>query len=63
MSMMAEDAYEREIAPFRLIRDSYPKTVLSMDTFVTDLPDGIQHSNLLDWLLDEYRGVGDRDTA
>lgn len=63
MSMMAEDAYEREIAPFRLIRDSYPKTVLSMDTLVTDLPDGIQHSNLLDWLLDEYRGVRGRDTA
>ena len=27
------------------------KTVLSMDTFVTDLPNGLIHVNLLDWLL------------
>ena len=51
MSMLSEDTYEREISPFRMIRDNYPKTVLSMDTFVTDLPDGLIHINLLDWLL------------
>ena len=55
MSIMTDDTYEREVAPFRLIRDSYPKTVLSMDSFVTDLPDGLHHSNLLDWLLEEGR--------
>ncbi len=52
LSMLAEDTYDREISPFRLIRDNYPKTVLSMDTFVTDLPDGLFHVNLLDWLLE-----------
>jgi hypothetical protein len=51
MSMLGEETYEREISPFRLIRDNYPKTVLSMDSFVTDLPDGLIHINLLDWLL------------
>lgn len=51
LSMLAEDTYERETAPYRLIRDNYPKTVLSMDRFVTDLPDGLRHINLLDWLL------------
>ena len=55
MSIMTDDTYECEVAPFRLIRDSYPKTVLSMDSFVTDLPDGLHHSNLLDWLLEEER--------
>ena len=55
MSMMSEDTYEREISPFRLIRDNHPKTVLSMDSFVTDLPDGLRHVNLLDWLLSERR--------
>ncbi|WII09611.1 DUF4143 domain-containing protein [Methanomassiliicoccales archaeon LGM-DZ1] len=55
MSIMTDDTYEHEVAPFRLIRDSYPKTVLSMDSFVTDLPDGLHHSNLLDWLLEEER--------
>jgi len=51
LSMLGEETYEREISPFRLIRDNYPKTVLSMDSFVTDLPDGLIHINLLDWLL------------
>jgi len=55
MSIMTDDTYEHEVAPFRLIRDSYPKTVLSMDSFITDLPDGLHHSNLLDWLLEEER--------
>ena len=51
LSMLAEDTYNREVAPYRLIRDNHPKTVLSMDPFVTDLPDGLIHINLLDWLL------------
>ncbi len=59
MSMLAEDTYEREISPFRLIRDNYPKTVLSMDTFVTDLPDGLIHINLLDWLTGSERSAGE----
>ena len=52
LSMIPENAYDREIAPLNLIRDSYPKTVLSMDRFVIDLPNGLKHVNLLDWLLD-----------
>ncbi len=56
MSMISEDTYSREITPLRRMRNSYPKTVLSMDRFITDLPDGIKHINLLDWLLDNgYR--------
>ena len=52
MSLLSEDTYNRELAPLKLIRDSYTKTVLSMDRFITDLPDGMIHRNLIDWLLE-----------
>ena len=52
LTMIPENAYDREIAPLNLIRDSYLKTVLSMDRFLIDLPNGLKHINLLDWLLE-----------
>ena len=52
LSMISESTYNREIRPFELIRDSHPKTVLSMDRFLIDIPDGIRHVNVIDWLLD-----------
>lgn len=52
-SMMSDATYDCEIRPFRMIRDSYSKTVLSMDKVVVDAPDGIRHLNLVDWLLDD----------
>ncbi len=52
LSMLPEDVYSRELSPLLGIRDSRPKTVLSMDSFLTELPDGIRHVNILDWLLD-----------
>ena len=53
LSMMSESTYDREVRPFGLIKDSYAKTVLSMDKFLVDIPDGIKHRNVLDWLLEE----------
>ena len=53
LSMMSESTYDREVRPFGLIKDSYAKTVLSMDRFLVDIPDGIRHRNVLDWLLEE----------
>ncbi len=53
LSMMSESTYDREVRPFGLIKDSYAKTVLSMDRFLVDIPDGIKHRNVLDWLLGE----------
>ena len=53
LSMMSESTYDREVRPFGLIKDSYAKTVLSMDKFLVDIPDGIRHRNVLDWLLEE----------
>lgn len=52
LTMIPENAYDREIASLNLIRDSFPKTVLSMDKFLIDLPNGLKHINLLNWLLE-----------
>ena len=49
--MMSETTYDREVRPFRLIRDSYSKTVLSLDGFPLQVSDGIRHYNVMDWLL------------
>lgn len=56
LTMLPSDTYEREIRPLNLIRDSYSKTVLSMDAFTVDLPNGLKHIYLLDWLADKNRG-------
>ena len=54
MTMLPENTYEREVGSLKAIHDSHPKTVLSMDSFVTELPDGLKHYNLLDWLTGTY---------
>lgn len=51
MSMLPDDVYEREVRSLKMIRDSRLKTVLSMDNFLTDLPDGMKHRNVIEWLL------------
>lgn len=53
MSMVSETVYDREIRPFGFIKDAYPKTILSMDKFLIDTPNGIKHRNVIDWLLEE----------
>jgi len=50
-SMLDESTRQRELAPLQGIRDSYPKTVLSLDTVVQADFGGIRHQNLVDWLL------------
>jgi len=50
-SVLDPVTFEREFAPLRVIKDHYPKFVLSMD----DLPsgqDGIRQINIVDWLLE-----------
>lgn len=42
---------ERELRPLQAIDDNYPKTLLTMDRIGTGDHDGIQHINILDWLL------------
>ena len=52
-SMLEEAVFEREIAPLKLIRDNYPKTVLTLDRFSIGNYDGIDVVNAVDWLLNK----------
>lgn len=51
-SMTSQDVRERELRPFRKIRDNYEKIVLSLDTGMDTSYDGIKSINLIDWLID-----------
>lgn len=61
LTMLPEDAYNREVRSLRAIKDSRRKYVLSMDRFVTSLPDGLTHMNLVAWLLGEVSAAPTRN--
>ena len=46
-----EETKEREYRPFRSIRDSFPRYVLSLDTFLNQ-QEGVKHENVIKFLLD-----------
>ena len=41
---------EREIRPLKSVDDNYPKYIISTDILTSEI-DGIQHINIVDWLL------------
>lgn len=51
-SVLDEATLRRELLPFGQIEDHYPKYLLTLDDFVSDL-EGIIHKNLIEWLLEE----------
>jgi len=51
LTMIHDETFEREVRSLRSIKDNYPKTVLSLDSVVRDLPDGLIHENVVKWLL------------
>lgn len=51
-TMAGEETRQRELAPLRLIRDSFEKIVLTADVLFTGTTDdGIKTINIVDWLL------------
>ena len=50
--MLAEDTRGKEMRPLRSIRDSFPKTVLTLDRFGLGNYKGIKAINIIDWLLE-----------
>ena len=52
MTIMNEDTEEREYKPFGMIRDNYPKYLLTIDTLLQKR-DGVIHKNIIDWLLEK----------
>ncbi len=51
-TMLPEDVFEREVRSLRDVDDNFPKTVLSLDSFLVPIGGGIRHRNLIEWLLD-----------
>ena len=49
-SMSNPETAAREIRPLRYIDDNYPKYIISTDIITSEI-DGIQHLNIIDWLL------------
>jgi len=45
---------EREYASLRMIRDNYPKTLITADRTVSDGENGIREQNYIDFLLEEW---------
>jgi len=48
-SVLDEHTLERELTPFKQIKDNYPKILITLDDFIGD-HDGIAQVNLIDWL-------------
>ena len=45
------DFDDREVRSLKAIDGNNPKTVLSLDTVVRELHDGLMHMNVVGWLL------------
>ena len=52
-TLISEETYDREIRPFREIRDNYPKTILTLDRIGLGSDNGVRTVNVIDWLLEE----------
>lgn len=51
--LATDEVRKREYAVLQKVQDSFPKLVLSMDTESTGTYEGIQHRNIINWLLSE----------
>lgn len=52
LSVLDESTLSREMTPLKSIPDNRPKTLLTLDRVGTGDYDGIEHANVIDWLLD-----------
>ena len=56
LSVMLDEVYEREMRGLLKIQDHHPKLLLTLDE-ICGADDGIQHINLIDWLVDGRASV------
>ena len=52
MSIKDENTYARETRSLNSIKDSYPKTILTLDNMRFTTNEGIKVKNIIDWLLE-----------
>lgn len=50
-TLMDETTFQREMSPLKMIKDNYPKTILTLDKFSQNNYAGIEVVNVIDWLL------------
>ena len=54
-TLASSETYERELAPFALVHDSFPKIVLTTDRFRLGVTEkGVKIENAIDWLLEDW---------
>ena len=51
--LSSPEMIEREFSALKMIKDNYPKYVISMDTVFGSDSEGIQRVNLIDFLLSD----------
>ena len=51
-TLLPDDIFGKKVDSLDSIRDSYPKTILSLDSFLRPAPNGIEHRNVINWLLE-----------
>lgn len=54
MTIMAPETEEREYKPFAMIRDNYPKYLLTLDTLLQKR-DGVIHKNIIDFISEDEK--------
>ena len=50
-SVLSNETLKRELAPLQALSDNYPKYLLTLDEIGVGSYEGIQHINVIDWLL------------
>lgn len=54
-TVVSPETYERELAPFALVNDAFPKIVLTADRYrLGTTEQGVRIENLVDWLLEDW---------
>lgn len=54
-TVVSPETYERELAPFALVNDAFPKIVLIADRYrLGTTEQGVRIENLIDWLLEDW---------
>ena len=51
-SLLNEETFNRELKPLQMVKDNYPKTILTLDEFSDGDYEGVKVVNVLKWLLE-----------
>ncbi len=51
-SLLEQSTFEREISSLKMIKNNFPKIILTLDKFTLGNYEGIEVKNVIDWLLD-----------